>query len=91
MGRFEHEAVAVDKKSGAVYLTEDMTPAGFYRFLPKRNKRLAEGGVLQMLKVKDKPNYDTRKGQKIGASFTANWVTIDNPDPPETDADTLAV
>lgn len=91
MGRFEHEAVAVDKKSGIVYLTEDMTPAGFYRFLPKRNKRLAEGGVLQMLAVKDKPNYDTRKNQKTGTSFTANWVTIDNPDPPEADVDTLAV
>ena len=91
MGRFEHEAVAVDKKSGIVYLTEDMTPAGFYRFLPKRNKRLAEGGVLQMLAVKDKPNYDTRKNQKNGMSFAANWVTIDNPDPPETDVDTLAV
>jgi secreted PhoX family phosphatase len=91
MGRFIHEAVAVDKKSGAVYLTEDMSPCGFYRFLPKRNKRLAEGGVLQMLAVKGKANYDTRKGQKTGMSFAANWVTIDNPDPPEADTDDLAV
>jgi secreted PhoX family phosphatase len=91
MGRFEHEAVAVDKNSGVVYMTEDMTPAGFYRFLPKRSKRLVEGGVLQMLAVAGKANYDTRKGQKVGASFAANWVTIDSPDPPETDADTLAV
>jgi uncharacterized protein len=91
MGRFVHEAIAVDKKSGVVYLTEDMTPAGFYRFLPKRHKRLAEGGVLQMLAVKDKANYDTRKGQKIGASFAANWVTVDNPDPLEADTDDLAV
>ncbi len=91
MGRFEHEAIAVDKKSGVVYLTEDMTPAGFYRFLPKRNKRLAEGGVLQMLKVKDKDNYDTRKGQKAGAGFTADWVTIENPDPPEADIDPRAM
>jgi secreted PhoX family phosphatase len=91
MGRFEHEAIAVDKKSGVVYLTEDMTPAGFYRFLPKRNKRLAEGGVLQMLAIKDKANYDTRKNQKAGTSFTASWVTIESPDPPEVDLDTLAV
>lgn len=91
MGRFEHETVAVDKKSGVVYLTEDMTPAGFYRFLPKRSKRLAEGGTLQMLAVKDKPNYDTRKNQKMGASLQATWVTIDDPDPPETDVDTRAV
>jgi uncharacterized protein len=91
MGRFIHEAVAVDKRSGVVYLTEDMTPAGFYRFLPKRNKHLAEGGVLQMLKIKNKDNYDTRKGQKAGATLEAIWVTIDDPDPTEADTDDLAV
>ncbi len=91
MGRFVHEAVAVDKRTGIVYLTEDYNPCGFYRFLPKRNKRLAEGGTLQMLAIKDKPDYDTRTGQKMGAAFTANWVTIDNPDPAEADVDSLAV
>lgn len=87
MGRFEHEAIAVDKRSGTVYLTEDYTTAGFYRFLPKRNKRLAEGGVLQMLAVKGKPDYDTRTGQKQGTVLAATWVTIDNPDPAEADVD----
>ena len=91
MGRFVHEAIAVDRRTGIVYLTEDYASAGFYRFLPKRNKRLAEGGVLQMLAVKDRPNYDTRTGQKQGTSFTAAWVTIDNPDPAEADVDDLAV
>ncbi len=91
MGRFVHEAIAVDEKSGTVYLTEDFGRAGFYRFLPKRNKRLAEGGVLQMLVVKDKPNFDTRTGQKTGASYTATWAAIDNPDPIEADVDNLAV
>ncbi len=91
MGRFVHEAIVVDKKSGTIYLTEDYSPGGFYRFLPKRNKRLAEGGTLQMLKIKDKDGYDTRKGQKTGMSFTADWVTIDNPDPIEADLDETAV
>jgi secreted PhoX family phosphatase len=91
MGRFVHEAIAVDKKSGTVYLTEDNNSAGFYRFLPKRSKRLAEGGVLQMLVVKDKPNLDTRRGQKTGTAYAANWATIDNPDPIEADVDNLAV
>ena len=91
MGRFVHEAVGVDKKSGVVYLTEDYNPAGFYRFLPKRHKRLAEGGTLQMLKIKDKDNFDTRSGQKTGITFTADWVTIDNPDPAEADVDEMAV
>ena len=92
MGRFVHEAVAVDKKSGIVYLTEDMSPiAGFYRFLPKRSRRLAEGGILQMLKIKGKDNFDTRKGLTTGATFTTEWVTIENPDPPEADVDDRAV
>jgi secreted PhoX family phosphatase len=91
MGRFVHEAVAVDKNTGIVYLTEDYGTSGFYRFVPRRNRRLAEGGVLQMLAIKDKPAYDTRTGQKQGTSFTVNWVTIDNPDPAEADVDPIAV
>jgi hypothetical protein len=91
MGRFVHEAVAVDRKTGVVYLTEDANAAGFYRFLPKRNKRLAEGGILQILKIKDQDAFDTRKGQKTGMSWTANWVTIEKPDPIEADLDPAAV
>ncbi len=91
MGRFTHEAIAVDKRSGIVYETEDYTTSGFYRFLPKRNKRLAEGGVLQMLVIKDRPGNDTRTRQKQGAHFDAGWVTIDNPDPAEADIDPIAV
>jgi secreted PhoX family phosphatase len=91
MGRFVHEAIAVDKKSGTIYLTEDRETGGFYRFLPKRHKRLQEGGVLQMLVIKDRPKFDTRTGQKTGANFTATWATIDNPDPAEADVDPLAV
>lgn len=91
MGRFEHEAVAVDRHSGVVYMTEDFATCGFYRFLPDRKKQLAAGGVLQMLAIKDKPQYDARTGQKLNTALEANWVTIDRPDPPETDEDTLAV
>lgn len=91
MGRFVHEAVAVDRKTGVVYETEDFGTAGFYRFLPKRNKRLAEGGVLQMLAITGKPEYDTRSGQKMGSTLPASWVTIDNPDPKEADVDPIAV
>ena len=91
MGRFVHEAVAVDKKTGIVYQTEDFNPSGFYRFIPKRNKRLAEGGTLQMLAVESKLEYDTRTGQTQGAALSAKWVTIDNPDPAEADVEQLAV
>ena len=91
MGRFEHEAIGVDRKTGIVYLTEDYNPCGFYRFLPNRNKRLTEGGTLQMLAVKGHDQYDTRKGQKQNAVLSAKWVTIDDPDPESTDVDTQAV
>jgi len=91
MGRFVHEAVAVDKKTGTVYLTEDYNPSGFYRFLPNRNKRLAEGGTLQVLAIKDKDRFDTRTGQKQGARLPVRWVTIPNPDPAEADVDDSAV
>jgi secreted PhoX family phosphatase len=91
MGRFVHEAVSVDKKSGVVYLTEDYNPCGLYRFLPNRNKRLTEGGTLQILSVKNKTQYDTRTGQKVGVALAANWITIPNPDPESADTDELAV
>lgn len=92
MGRFEHEAVAVDPRSGIVYEIEDSNPSsGFYRFLPNRPGRLAEGGKLQMLALKDKPNYNTRSGQTAGTTFAANWVTIDDPDPELADTDEQAV
>ncbi|MGI8640884.1 MAG: alkaline phosphatase PhoX [Pyrinomonadaceae bacterium] len=91
MGRFVHEAVAVDRKTGIVYETEDNNPAGFYRFVPNRKKRLAEGGTLQVLAIKDQPNYDTRNGQKTGATFTTVWLKIKNPDPDEADTDSSAV
>jgi len=34
MGRFSHEACAVDPVTGFVYETEDATPGGFYKFVP---------------------------------------------------------
>ena len=91
MGRFTHEAVAFDRKTGIAYLTEDLNPCGFYRFLPNRSQRLAEGGVLQMLAIKGEAQYDTRRGQKPNVIHEAKWVTIDDPDPAAADVDAEAV
>ena len=52
MGRFVHEAVAVDPRDGVVYETEDARRAGMYRFARRCPERLAEGGRLQMLAVR---------------------------------------
>lgn len=91
MGRFVHEAIAVDKKTKVVYETEDFASAGFYRFLPNKFGELARGGKLQMLAVKNKSGVDLRTGQKQGAVYEAVWVDIANPDPPEAETDNLAV
>ncbi len=87
MGRFSHEAVAVDPATGIVYETEDANPSGFYRFIPNepgfvgQPANLAAGGLLQMLVVKGVLSYDTRTGQTAGQQLETVWVTIDNPDP----------
>lgn len=81
MGRFVHEAAVTDPKTGIVYMTEDDTPAGFYRFVPADKNDLSAGGTLQMLAVQGKPGYDTRKHQTVGLDLRATWVTIPNPDP----------
>ena len=81
MGRFAHEA-AVATADGIVYETEDAgANSGFYRFLPDDVTDLARGGVLQMLAVTTRSNYDTRTGQAVGTSLPVDWVKIDRPDP----------
>ncbi len=91
MGRFLHEAGAVDPGTGVVYMTEDEGPDGFYRFLPNEPGNLAAGGTLQMLAIKDQPGYNTIVGQVVGVPLTANWVTIDDPDPSDAEDDASAV
>jgi secreted PhoX family phosphatase len=92
MGRFRHEGAAVDRKTGAVYMTEDNTPnSGFYRFIPNTNKRLDLGGKLQMLKVRGTANYDTRNSQTAGNVLLADWVDIPDPDPVAAETSAAAV
>ena len=81
MGRFLHEAAAVDPATGVVYQTEDGHDAvGFYRFIPDTPEVLADGGRLQMMAVTGQPGYDTREGQTQGAVFPVHWVGIADPD-----------
>ena len=43
LGTFNHEAVAVDTATGALYLTEDRPDGGLYRFTPDRPADLRSG------------------------------------------------
>ncbi len=91
MGRFVHEAIAIDPRSNIVYLTEDRKTAGFYRFHPKVKDKLAEGGRLEIAVIKDVPKADLRTGQTMGKTMTVTWAPIEDPDPRNAETDELAV
>ncbi|CAN5783511.1 DUF839 domain-containing protein [soil metagenome] len=91
MGRFVHEAVAIDPETGIAYETEDRGSAGFYRFLPNDPQDFGAGGKLQMLAIKGRPNYDTRTGQRVDKPLPVEWVDIENPDPETAEQNSLAV
>ncbi|MEV6396140.1 alkaline phosphatase PhoX [Streptomyces sp. NPDC051907] len=82
MGRFQHEAVAVDPRSGIVYETEDAfeRPFGlFYRFLPEKplggTGSLRAGGTLEAMRVPGVP--DLSAIQETGASFDGvEWAPV---------------
>ncbi|MDW8263398.1 MAG: DUF839 domain-containing protein [Phycisphaerales bacterium] len=87
MGRFNHEAVAVDARSGIVYQTEDRDEGLIYRFIPKVPARLHEGGRLQALRVRDRRSLDTRNWQgdrtiRPGQVLDVDWVDLEDIESP---------
>ena len=80
MGRFVHEAVAVDPATGIVYETEDALRAGLYRFLPAVPGSLHQGGRLQMLAVSGQPQADLDANQRVGQDLAIAWVDIERPE-----------
>ena len=98
MGRFEHEAAAVDPATGIVYETEDqdyepdeVVGSGFYRFIPNQVGVLSAGGRLQMLAITGRPGAEMARGQTVGAVFPVHWVDIDDPDPADAEENPMAV
>ncbi|KDA41902.1 DUF839 domain-containing protein [Frankia sp. B2] len=95
LGRFAHEAVAVDPKTNFAYLTEDASgPNGLlYRFRPTRATGqfgdYAAGGCLEALQAwtaAGNPIDDLSQITKVGTSLTVKWVPVPAPDPDGTDA-----
>jgi secreted PhoX family phosphatase len=64
LGVFRHEAVCVDRRTGYLYLTEDLSDGGFYRFKPRQPGDLSSG-VLQIAKVR--------------ADGSVDWVRVPEP------------
>jgi secreted PhoX family phosphatase len=84
MGRFSHEALAVDQRTGIVYHTEDPgsgVGAGFYRYLPFDPWNLYAGGRLQMLGIEGLPQYDAREHQQLDRWLPVTWYDVAEPDP----------
>ena len=92
MGRFSHEAAAVDPVTGDVFETEDAgLTSGFYRFVPHTPGHLAGGGRLFMLKVKDVWQANLGVGFPNGTTVDVEWVQIAAPDSPSPTAPGNAV
>jgi secreted PhoX family phosphatase len=89
MGRFNHEAVAVDPDSDIIYLTEDEHDGLLYRFIPDTPGKLLDGGRLQALAITGKPGFDTRNWEsrtvKVGQQMYVEWIDLENIDNPNGD------
>ncbi|MEJ7930929.1 alkaline phosphatase PhoX [Ramlibacter sp. AN1015] len=84
MGRFNHEACAVDPRTGVVYQTEDTGDSLFYRYVPHHRGRLLDGGTLQALRLKDFPAGANTAKNFLGTlhqPLAVEWVDISDPDP----------
>lgn len=84
MGRFAHEASAIDPATGYWYLTEDQGDANtLYRFRPSNLQgglhSLHAGGTLQGLAVLNVRNADLRY-PSLCQEYAVEWVDIGNPD-----------
>ena len=96
MGRFAHEAAAVDPATGIVYLTEDDRSALFYRFIPEVPGDLAKGGKLQALAIRGWKSAVTNNWPqdwggsgpgwvKPGQEFEIYWIDLDDVESTEAD------
>ena len=89
MGRFAHEAVCIDPRTGVVYLTEDQDDSLFYRFIPNTPGKLIDGGQLQAMAFKDvhgavTTNHDTRIWSP-GDWREVIWIDLDDVESPNAD------
>jgi secreted PhoX family phosphatase len=88
MGRFRHEAAAVDPATGTVYLTEDRDDGLLYRFLPNSPGRLTGGGRLQALAFEaggsDSRNW-RRTDLTVGEVRAVRWIDLDEVESPKDD------
>ena len=88
LGRFAHEAVAMDPATGAVDETEDQGDgSGFFRYVPSMRPTAAGRPGVVDRRVSDAedrgraPQYETAINQTVGVPLRVEWVNITDPDP----------
>jgi secreted PhoX family phosphatase len=89
MGRFDHEAVCVDPRTGILYMTEDKVDGLFYRFIPTTRGKLIDGGRLQAMAFRDargsdSSNHDDRLWS-TGDWREVVWIDMEDVDSPNDD------
>lgn len=92
MGRYDHEAAAVDPRDSLVYLTEDSrNHSPLYRYTPDDRSQTAgaleKGGRLQAAKIVGQ-GFTELFTPVLGETHQIEWVDIADPDmDPDTDAE----
>ncbi len=89
MGRFDHEAVCVDPRTGILYLTEDKVDGLFYRFIPTTPGKLADGGRLQAMAFRDARGSDSSNREtrlwSVGDWREVVWIDLEDVESPAGD------
>jgi len=81
MGRFSHEAAAVDPATGFIYETEDAGSSAFYKFEPAGKwGDLKAGGKLFAMVLDETPRIDLRGGLTEGETWSVSWQEVVDPD-----------
>ena len=90
MGRFRHEAIAVDPRTGIIYQTEDRHDGLIYRYIPHSPTNPAAGGKLQALRVRQRRGMDTRNWNNslppkmpVAKWVQVQWVDIEEVESPD--------
>ena len=80
MGRFRHEAIATDPKTGYIYQTEDQFNSCIYRFRPYKTGDLGQG-TLEAMAIEDVPRVDTGINFPVGKPLKVSWIELEDVDP----------
>ena len=89
MGRFRHEAIAIDPDTSVAYQTEDRDDGLIYRFIPDQKQEYIKGGTLQTLIIENIKENDTRNWNQqnfsVGKKYKIKWIDLKETDNPKDD------